>query len=205
MKMNMYVKVAGGFVAGAAAIYLAGGVGLLGASSFWFSKEKLYTVKLIPQGVSGTLGVKLEKGKKCSKGFEGCMAFAEDKVGLIRFYLPGSKKVERMCPGAGKVITRIELSTTEDGAVDDGEKGDFAGGVDPWLKQYAFPAVNQADGVIYDADIATGLSRVHLTNLNSHDAATGIETFWYQVTVTNCTDATKKWVTDPRGDNTGLK
>lgn len=201
--MDVKVKVVGAFVAGAAAIFLAGGVGIVEAN-FLFTKEKLYKVQLTPQGENGgTLRAQLKKGKKCSQNFEGCMKFAEDKVGLIRFYLPGSKKQERECPGARKVITKIELSTTPDAAFPEGDKGDFAGGVDPWLKQDAFPLVDQATGVIYDETTATGKSRVWLVNQNSHDSSLGTRPFWYQVTVTSC-NGTQKWVTDPRGENTGL-
>jgi hypothetical protein len=209
--MKVRAKVFAGALAGVVA-----GVGLAAAISgsmaagildFWFTDEKLYRVKLVPQGASGgTLLAQLDKGKKCSGDFEGCMKFPEDKVGLIKFYLPGSKKENRQCPGpggAGKVITEIKLTTTEDGGVADGSKGDFTAAPDPWLKLDAFPNV-QADGVVYSADTTTGQSHVWLTNSNSNDAALGSKVFWYQVTVTKCSDPTVKWTTDPRGVNTGL-
>jgi hypothetical protein len=214
MKVSMKVLVGalGGVVAGVGLAATISGSMAVGILDFWFTDEKLYRVKLIPQGANGgTLLAQLDKGKKCSGNFEGCMKFPEDKVGLIKFYLPGSKKKDRQCPEPDdlgpesqiKVITEIKLTTTEDGNFADGSKGDFNVAPDPWLKLDAFPNV-KADGVIYTADTTTGRSHVWLTNDNSHDAELGPRTFWYQVTVTKCSDPTVKWTTDPRGVNTGL-
>lgn len=212
MKVSMKVMVGalGGVVAGVGLAAALSGSMAAGIFDFWFSDEKIYRVKLNPIGNGsggGTLQAKLEKGKKCSGNFEGCMQFPEDKVGLIHFYLPGSKKENRQCPGPGnqgKVITEIRLTTTPHGGDADSNKGDFTVAPAPWLKLDAFPNV-AANGVVYTADTTTGRSQVWLTNANSNDAEAGPKTFWYQVKVTKCSDVTQYWTTDPRGDNTGLK
>jgi hypothetical protein len=203
--MKVMVGALGGVVAGAGLAAALSGSMAAGLLDFWFSDEKIYRVQLDPKGSSGKLKVKLKKGKECKGEFDGCMRFPEDRVGLINFYIKdkGPKKEDRQCPGAEYVITEIKLSTTPKGGDADGNKGDFTVAPAPWLKTDAFPGV-ETNGVIYTANATTGRSRVWLTNDNSNKADDGTKTFWYQVTVTKCSDGTTL-TTDPRGDNTGLK
>jgi len=213
--MTVRTKVLAGTLAGVvvsfgsmAAISATVGAGIFG---FLFTDEKIYRVELDPKGSSGNLKVKLKKGKECKGKFDGCMQFAEDSVGLINFYIKdqGPKKDERQCDedddedGAEYVITEIKLSTTPKEGDADSNKGNFTIAPAPWLKAEAFPSVD-ANGVIYTANATTGRSRVWLTNDNSNNADDGPKIFWYQVTVTKCSDGTTL-TTDPRGVNTGLK
>jgi len=211
--VNRVLVVAGFGIA--ASVLTAGGlgVGILGFLG-WSDQLAIYQVLLTPQGGSGTLGVVREKGKSCDSGRNphgGCMMFEEDKIGLIQFYLPGSKKKIKSCDNANRVITKIALTTHGEGGGSDQTKGNFAGPfpLDGWLKNNAFPDVDLNTGIVYQAaSLDDAKTQVWLTNWNSHDFDGGEKQFWYQVTVSDCekTGSTfKTWVTDPRVDNQGTK
>ena len=176
-----------------------------------FGVVKDYDIQLTPQGVSGTLGVVLAFGQSCGGNpHNGCMNFDVDTVGVISLRVVGNPHSVNCAypPGPGKsakfVITKIELTDKPFGGSSTSTKGDFSGGLaDTWLKQFAFPQVDQATGVLYDVSVNEGLAQMTLVNLNSHPEETDPKPFWYKVTVTDCGDPTKTWVTDPRGDNTG--
>jgi hypothetical protein len=167
---------------------------------------KDYDVMLTTQGPSGTLKAHLGFGQSCAVNWhEGCMNFDVNTTGVITFYLPGPQS-QMTCddPAVNKVITKIELTDKPLQGNPTSPKGDFTGGLaGDWLKTFAFPQVDKSTGVLYLADIATGLARITLVNMNSHPAGLGEKSFWYQVTVTSC-DGKNYWVTDPRGDNKGL-
>ena len=197
-------------------IFTAGGLGIGGVAAGFFvplffgasiTNINDYEVKLVPQGTSGTLEV--VKDNRCNdKQHEGCLLFDVDKLGIVDFYLPGSKRKTKTCDDSDKVISRIQLTTTkgEGGTADD--KGDFTELPLPnWIKNDAFPDVDLATGLVYEADPSyTGKGRVRLVNLNRNSYVEDeVMQFWYRVTVTNCEDATKTWTTDPRGDNEGTK
>lgn len=185
---------------GAAIVYFGFGSAITG------SQLKYYAVEL-ETGSAGVLEVK--KGNECSNGkHKGCLDFAEDRVGLIRFYLKGNKNKIRNCDNSSvdAVITRIELTTTGESDLPDDEKGDYSVDPDPWLREDAFPGV-QTDGVVYEELPANARTQAWLVNLNSHDASEGPKPFWYKITATACEendDGTRDtWITDPRGDNRG--
>lgn len=210
-------------------VFAVGGIAILGAVvgacgnevvTASGSQTKLYGVKLTPDGNSGVLKVKLSKNtKKCEKkAHDGCMLFEKNKVGQIKFYLPGSAFELRKCSGttpkAKNVITRIELAVIEKEADEyydpDGSKGDFTKTpLAPWIKYDAFSAVILETGYVYDGPWDKAATQVYLENLNSHNNADlGELPFWYRVTVTACEAGEdgkhQTWVTDPRGDNKGL-
>jgi len=187
-----------------------GGAGFVAAAAGWLlsvyistgNQSEFYAIELVPQGQSGTL--KVNKANQCKKNpHEGCLLFEEDKVGLIKFYLPGSKYKVENCTKAKAVITRIELTTTVKSGSTNDEKGDFSVPLDDWIKDYAFPAVDTATGVVYDADVSYARTQAWLVNMNSHNAKDGDKEFWYRVTATDCDNHELTWVTDPRGDNKG--
>ena len=180
-------------------------VGYLAGFFDFFSQVKFYSVKLVPQGISGLL--KVEKNNKCNKGpHQGCLLFEEDRLGLIRFYLPGSKKMIKKCPQANQVITKIELTTLGVGGSDEADKGVFTGPfpLANWLKDDAFPNVDLDTGIVYEAALADAGTQAWLINLNSHATSAGVFSFWYRVTATDCAIPANEWVTDPRGDNEGI-
>ena len=198
-----------------------GGIGILGAVVGFYgskvvskigSQTKHYGIKLVPQG-GGVL--KVDESNQCANNrnpHEGCLLFETDKVGQIKFYLPGSKFKLKKCEGPGStaqnVITKVELAVKGQGNDPEAVKGDFNGPfpLDDWLKYDAFPAVDLDDGIVYEAPWDKAATQVFLDNLNSHDAADGIKSFWYRVTVTACEEdegVRETWVTDPRGDNKG--
>jgi len=175
------------------------------------SQLGIYPVKLTPcnENKPGCkdeyeLLVEIEdNGKKCKdKQHNGCMLFEQDEVGLVKFYLDGSKHKTKSCKNAQEVITKIELATA---GTDN--KGDFDADLDDWISEYAFSGV-QDDGVVYE-ELPLGLARsqVFLVNKNSHDIEDGTKQFWYRVTVTACPKnddpVDGPWVSDPRGDNKG--
>lgn len=163
--------------------------------------EVNYEVELKTKS-GGILEVK--KDNQCEKKpHKGCLLFEEDKTGVIKFYLSGSRINSKKCPKANAVITKIELTTTVDETVGDDSKGEFSGNLDPWIKNFAFPDVNEVTGVVYEAPMAIARSQAWLINLNSHDASEGEKHFWYRVTATSCDESPTTWVTDPRGDNKG--
>jgi hypothetical protein len=198
-----------------------GGIGILGALVGVFgtnvvaalgAQTKHYGIKLVPIGGAGGK-LKVDKANQCANDkHEGCLVFETNKVGQIKFYLPGSQYEMKKCDGtkkrAGKVITKVELA--DESLDDDPTKGDFGGPfpLDNWLKYDAFPAVDLDDGIVYEAPWNKAATQVFLENLNSHKAGDGIKSFWYRVTVTDCDEYDEgmryTWVTDPRGDNKGL-
>jgi len=185
---------------GAAIVYFGFGSAITG------SQLKYYAVELETES-AGVLEVK--KGNECSNGkHKGCLDFAEDRVGLIRFYMKGNKNKIRTCADSSvkAVITRIELTTTGENDLPDDEKGNYSVYPDAWLREDAFPAV-QADGVVYEELLANARTQAWLVNLNSHDASDGAKQFWYRITAKACAKNSNGmydvWITDPRGDNRG--
>ena len=165
-----------------------------------------YPVKLIPDNKSDVLLVEVEdSSKKCNRdNHPGCMLFEEDHVGVVKFYLSGSKYKTKSCKNSKKVITKIELTTM--GTGDKGVFNDGLGWVQPdkWLKENAFPSVDLTTGIAYEAKkLDQARSLVLLSNMNNHDASKGSRTFWYRVTVSACDGGEGPWVSDPRGDNKG--
>ena len=87
-----------------------GGIGILGAVVGFYgskvvskigSQTKHYGIKLVPQG-GGVL--KVDESNQCANNrnpHEGCLLFETDKVGQIKFYLPGSKFKLKKCEGPG--------------------------------------------------------------------------------------------------------
>ena len=166
-----------------------------------------YSVKLVPDKDSSVL--KVVAPYACNKGKHyGCMLFEQDKVGVIYFYLGGSRYKTRMCGDKSnpkQVITKIELTATGEGDNDLASKGDFNLPLDLIdLQRDAFPKVKLADGIIYSATKDTGKTRVRLINSNGNAAEDGVMPFWYRVTATDCEDSTLTWIADPRGDNEGI-
>ncbi len=194
-------------VVGSAAI-LAVGVGVatplfLGITS---TQITTYSVKLVPQGTSSVL--KVDKSNKCKKGKHlGCLLFEVGKVGLITFHLPGSKNKIKNCTNAGKVITKVEITTTGEGGDPEATKGDYdrTNPLPLWVKFDAFASVNRATGIVYQANKDNAFTQVMLVNRNSHDEQTGERHFWYRVTATDCKTPANQWVSDPRGDNEGTQ
>ena len=185
---------------GAAIVYFGFGFAITG------SQLKYYAVEL-ERGSAGVLEVK--KGNQCSNGkHKGCLDFAEDRVGLIRFYMKGNKNKIRNCDNnsVDAVITRIELTTTGENDEPDDEKGNYLIDPAPWLREDAFPGV-QTDGVVYDELRANARTQAWLVNLNSNKASAGAKPFWYKITATACAKNSNGmydvWITDPRGDNRG--
>ncbi len=167
-----------------------------------------YPVKLIPDNKSDVLLVEVEdSSKKCNRdNHPGCMLFEEDHVGVVKFYLGGSKYKTKSCKNSKKVITKIELTTM--GTGDKGVFNDGLGWVQPdkWLKENAFPSVDLTTGIAYEAKkLDQARSLVLLSNMNNHDASKGSRTFWYRVTVSACDGGEGPWVSDPRGDNKGSR
>ena len=196
--------VAGGIGVG---VLLAGlGAGVIGPAFLGFENAKRieYMVKLVPQGASGEL--KVDKKNKCRKGkHKGCLLFEVDKVGLITFYLSGSRKKVKNCSNATEVITRIEITTTGEDNNPDASKGDFdrTSPLPLWVKTNAFTNINLKTGIVYEATEKNGLTQVIRLNQNSHDQKIGERRFWYRVTATDCETPANTWTTDPRGDNEG--
>ena len=176
-------------------------------------REVINHVMLVPQGVGGNLRV--EKNNQCRKGkHDGCLLFGRDELGRIEFYLPGSRNEVKNCSTASNVITKIEVSATGVNGDPEASKGVFSDQfpLPLWLKENAFPALDRATGVVYEAaSLNVARTQEWITNLNSHlnakDAADETKSFWYRVTVTACAESKDgnhvTWVSDPRGDNEG--
>jgi len=185
-----------------------GVAGIIAVAVGWYAKvalstgsqSKFFAVKLVPQGnAPGELRA-INNGKNCVNNWhEGCMLFEEDKIGLIKFYLPGSFNKVKDCDKAQSVITQVKLTTTGTDS-----KGDFTVfPLDDWIKNDAFPGVDVNDGIIYQETKDVARTQVWLVNMNSHPASEGHKQFWYEVTATDCASG-ETWVTDPRGENTGM-
>lgn len=187
-----------------------GTAGIVAVAAGWFfhvykttdNQSITYSVELKPRN-DGTLEVK--KDNQCTKKpHKGCLLFEEDKIGVIKFYLTGSRIKSGKCPKADAVITKVELTATVDSSIADEAKGDFTVfPIDPWLKNDAFADVDLDDGIVYEAAASIARTQAWIVNLNSHDADDGEKQFWYKVTATACGDSPRTWVIDPRGDNKG--
>lgn len=192
-------------VAGGAGILVLG-VGVFTPAFLGFGSVDVqdYSVKLVPQGTNGVL--KVDKSNKCKKGkHEGCLLFEVDEIGLIKFYLPGSKNQIKNCTNANKVITKIEITTKGIGDDPEAVKGDYdrTNPLPLWVKTDAFTNVNRTNGIVYLATKDNAFTQALLVNLNSHNEADGERHFWYRVTATDCETPANQWVSDPRGDNEG--
>ena len=103
------------------------------------------------------------------------------------------------------------MTTTIDANKPNEEKGDFNGPfpLADWLKDDAFSDVDLDTGIVYQApSLADARTQVWLVNMNSHEEPDVVKHFWYKVTATACEEkdgVRATWVTDPRGDNEGLK
>lgn len=165
---------------------------------------EVYAIKLVPQGSTGVLRVDSpNKGCK-SQQHDGCMRFAENTVGLLKFYLAGSKKIAKSCDdGAKNVITQIEITVSGSG-----EKGDFGPAnlpLPPWVETDAFPLVDRTTGFAYKKDVTEALSQVWLLNTNANNPDDGPKVFWYRVKAERCDGPPMEWTTDPRGENEGTR
>jgi len=171
-----------------------------------------YKMLLTPQVGTGTLNVNMAFGGNCwTNTHAGCMGFDVGTVGAIFFRVVGNPHAmsciseDNPDQKALYVITKIELTDVPLKGSPNNSKGDFSGGLaDTWLKTFAFPAVDQSTGVLYDVPVNNGLAQMTVVNLNSHPKEWGTKPFWYKVTVTRCSDPTVTWETDPRGDNNGI-
>jgi len=200
-EMAMNIRIKEMVIVTLSAIVLTGcatQIGLVGGGNRLAAKS--FSIKLVPQGNSGVLQVHTANKGCVNNPHNGCIRFAKDTVGLVQFYLPGSRKTSKTCDDKGvkAVITGIQLTTTGSG-----EKGDFSVLPDPWLKNEAILALDLADGYAYEADKTVATTQVWLLNANFNDAADGVKTFWYRVTAESCSDAKGTWVTDPRMENDG--
>jgi hypothetical protein len=135
--------------------------------------------------------------------------FEEDKVGVIKFYLPGNKYKIEKCPKAKHVITKVELTTTIDDTKPNDQKGKFTGPfpLENWIRDDAFSDIDLDTGIVYQpASLDYARTQAWLVNMNSHEPP-GLKQFWYKVTATACAKNDEgthdTWVTDPRGDNEG--
>jgi len=192
---------------GGAVLFICVGVFAPAFLGFGSTQVETYSVKLVPQGTSGVL--KVDEQNKCNKGkHDGCMLFEVNEIGLIKFYLPGSKKQLKNCTNADKVITKVEVTTTGAGGDPEADKGDYdrTNLLPLWVKTDAFTSVNRTTGVVYQAHKKNdAFTQVILVNLNSNKAADGEKSFWYRVTATDCETPANQWVSDPRGDNEGTR
>jgi hypothetical protein len=160
---------------------------------------QVFPVRLVPQG-GGVLKVDTPNQGCVNNLHNGCIRFDENTVGLMKFYLRGSKKkVETCSTGARNVITAIQISVTGSG-----EKGDFSVLPLPeWIQLEAFPLLDRSTGLVYDKAVDDGASQVWMLNANANDAALGAREFWYRVTAKSCASPTQTWTSDPRGENEG--
>lgn len=178
---------------------------------------KAATIELQPTGVPTLVGppgtININSGNNgCINGAgakKGCVRFAQDELGTLTFKLhgaPGPKSCG--APGAPNVITKIRLTDTDaGGGAVPSAKGDFTAGRYPLpiaLKDEGFPELTIANGVVYKATaLEFGLNEITISNINGHDASLGTVNFWYEVTVSRCSDGAV-WATDPRGENEGM-
>ena len=163
---------------------------------------EVYPVKLVPQGSTGVLRIDTPNKGCASQQHNGCIRFAENTIGLMKFYLPGAKKTAQSCDsGAQSVITQIDISV-----VGSGEKGDFDPSnlpLPPWVETQAFPLVDRATGHAYQKDVSEGLNQVWLLNTNANNPQDGTKIFWYRVKAESCDGPPRVRITDPRGENDG--
>jgi hypothetical protein len=168
-----------------------------------FFEVREFEVRLKPKN-DGTLWVSVDKGRRCEQNPHlGCMRFLPGIEGKIRFYISGTNNQVKSCPEARYVITKVELTAT--GEVD-ATKGVFKKSVDglpDWLKGQAFKNLDLETGIVKGDSGGEPGTQLILTNLNRHKAKDETLQFWYKVTVTDCENPAKEWVTDPRGDNEG--
>jgi hypothetical protein len=176
---------------------------------------KAAKIELNPTGtptLSGTPGniIIISDNNGCKKGAgvrKGCVHFAQDEVGTLTFTLQGAPGPKSCGPGAPNVITRIRLTDTDaSNGTSPSEKGDFTSSypLPEEIRDEAFPELTIADGVVYEASsLEFGLNEITISNINGHDASLGTVNFWYEVTVSRCSDGAV-WATDPRGENEGM-
>ncbi len=188
---------------------------ILAASDSAAVSWKSATIEFTPTGTPGdpaSPGSLLVNSNNngCTRGSgdrKGCVRFAADDAGIITFALIGQPK-PKACASAGieRVITKIELTDTDAGT-GPSDKGDFTAGSYPLpdeIRDDAFPELDIDTGVVYQAaDVESGLNRIKLSDINSHDATLGVQHLWYRVTVSRCSDG-KIWVADPRLENDGM-
>lgn len=169
--------------------------------------EQIVPVKLKPIGNNGGV-LKVDQANRCNNDqHPGCLRFERNTKGYMRFYIAGEKLSRNCDTGARRFISDIELASSPATSQDNStanSKGDFTGGVDPWLAQ-AFKSIDRNTGVIYQAEPENEFRwpQVIVENKNNHEATDGVMRFWYKVTVTDCDDNERTWITDPRGDNEG--
>jgi hypothetical protein len=153
-----------------------------------------------------TDGQNCDRGQGNDQKKMGCVRFEEDDFGLITFH---TKPQVKTCadPGTNWVISKVELTSKGyelSGGVlsNKGIFKDYLPLVD-WLAA-AFPQVDQATGVLYEADPPkTGLTRVTRLNLNNN-ATADPKDIWYRVSVASCKkDSDVVLVSDPRFENEG--
>ena len=154
-----------------------------------------------------SLGQNCDRGKGNDNKKKGCVKFGVDDFGLITIHLGTSKIKTCAQPSTRWVISMIELSS-KGYRLDSGElsnKGEFEDylPLDNGLKE-AFPQVDQASGVLYEAESPkNGATRVTVLNLNNNDKTTPKD-IWYRVSVADCNaDTDVVLVTDPRWENEG--
>ena len=168
-----------------------------------FFETREFEVRLKPKS-DGTLGVSLDKGRRCDKKPHlGCMRFMPGIEGQIRFYISGTNNHVKYCPDAKYVISSLELTAT--GKDDEQQKGvfDLVERLPAWLKEQAFSNLNLDTGFVEGGTGDKPSTQMIVTNLNRHKNENETLQFWYKLTVTNCEVPSNKWVTDPRGDNEG--
>jgi hypothetical protein len=171
-----------------------------------------------PAGQGGPIGnpgdLMILSDNRCKNNrnpHKGCLVFEQNVSGQITFEV-NPHTTAKTCgssPAPHSVIVKIELSERPDATSGDpASKGQFdsPANLPAWVKENAFPEVDRATGIVYEAyDLASGLTRVSIPNLNNHPNIDGndVRMVWYRVTVQSCNDPTKYWRTDPRDDNEG--
>jgi hypothetical protein len=190
-------------------IFCMASTAALGAQTF-----RQYEVEFKAHPTKGELRA-MTDGQGCNKGQgnqqkkKGCVRFEEDDFGLITFSLG---KQLRTCSDASTkwVISKVELTgkgyKLDGGALSN--KGIFEDHtpLEDWMKG-AFPQVDQATGVLYEADPpSNGSTRVTSLNLNNNDPDDGTKDIWYRVSVASCEEGSDVvLVTDPRFENDGSR
>lgn len=197
-----------GWLATAALVSGCAGPNYLDGEDIGLSAKE-FPVMFVTQGPSGVLKPDTPNNGCTAGPHNGCLRFANNTIGLLKFYLPGGQNKAKTCEDKVKaVITRVELATSGSG-----QKGDFdATPLDAWIKDEAFPLVSLTDGIVYERALDSATNQVWLLNTNANDPADGTRTFWYKVTAQACDDLENGpedpahiWETDPRGENTGTK
>ena len=156
-----------------------------------------YVVEFTAAPGAKTLKVHSSPGK-CHNGEDGCVEFAQGRLGTITFQFMGDQK-EKDCnttPRAQWVITQVQLSDKGDSNTD---KGVFGGSQPDWLVD-AFPGVDARTGLLYESTNKEAARSVTLIDLNNHE---GEKVIYYQVTASNCDAAPETIDIDPSVRNKG--